>query len=153
MYLTLIIIRSSTPLSFLHLNQEQMKNVLLIDDDPDDALFFSQALSELEFSTNFRYVGNGTETVLELLKKDGYLPDVIFLDINMPMTNGWECLRELRSFAEYRSVPIIMYSTADIENEGSAASGVGAAAFMKKPTSFDELKCRLSNLIPTLVSF
>jgi CheY-like chemotaxis protein len=130
-----------------------MKNVLLIDDDPDDALFFSQALSELKFSTNFRYVGNGMETILELLKKDGYMPDVIFLDINMPMTNGWECLRELRSFSEFRSIPIIMYSTADIENEGTAASGAGAAAFMKKPTSFDELKLRLSNLIPTLVSF
>lgn len=127
-----------------------MKNVLMIDDDPDDALFFSQALSELGLSTDFRYVGNGMDTLPALLKKDGYSPDVIFMDINMPMTNGWECLRELKALAEYRSVPIVMYSTSDIEREGAAAADVGAAAFMTKPTTFDELKTRLSRLMHTL---
>ena len=124
----------------------------MIDDDPDEALFFSDALSDLGLSTAFRYVGNGMDTLPELLKKDGYLPDVIFMDINMPMTNGWECLRGLKSVAEFRSVPIVMYSNSDIEKEGSAASDVGAAAFMTKPTNFDELKSNLSRLINTLFS-
>lgn len=127
-----------------------MKNVLLIDDDPDEAMFFSQALSELNLS--IRYVGNGVETMPELLKKDGYIPDVIFLDVNMPMTNGWECLRDLKSLAEFRSIPIVMYSTADIESIGMAASDVGAAAFMRKSPTFSELKARLSGLIHTLFS-
>ena len=122
----------------------------MIDDDPDDAFFFSQALSELGLSTDFRYIGNGMETLPELLKKDGYHPDVIFLDINMPLTDGWECLRDLKSLAEFRSIPIVMYSTSDIEREGSAAADVGAAAFMTKPTTFDELKARLSKLMHTL---
>lgn len=124
----------------------------MIDDDPDEALFFSDALSDLGLSTAFRYVSNGMDTLPELLKKDGYLPDVIFMDINMPMTNGWECLRGLKSVAEFRSVPIVMYSNSDIEKEGSAASDVGAAAFMTKPTNFDELKSNLSRLINTLFS-
>lgn len=124
--------------------------MLLIDDDPDEAMFFSQALSELNLSTNFRYVGNGVETVPKLLVDDGYSPDVIFLDINMPIVNGWECLRNLKSFAEYRRIPIVMYSSEDIENEGMAALDVGAAAFMTKPTTYSELKSRLSSLIPTL---
>jgi len=125
------------------------KNVLLIDDDPDDAMLFSQALTELSFPINFKYVGNGIETVPELLKNNGYSPDIIFLDINMPMTNGWECLRELRSVVELHRIPIVMYSTADIEQEGMTPSDVGAAAFMKKPSTFAELKSRLSNIIGT----
>jgi CheY-like chemotaxis protein len=128
------------------------KNVLLIDDDPDDAMFFSQALTELSFPTNFRYVGNGIETVPELLKNNGYSPDIIFLDINMPRINGWECLRELKSLVELHCIPVVMYSTADIEHEGMAPSDVGAAAFMMKPSSFAELKTRLSNLIGTFAS-
>ena len=129
------------------------KNVLMIDDDPDDALFFSQALSELNLPTDFRYVGNAFDTLPQLLKKEGFLPDVIFLDINMPMTNGWECLRGLKSLAEFEKIPIVMYSTADIEREGTAAADVGAAAFMTKPTTFNELKARLSRLMHTLFVF
>ena len=127
-----------------------MKNVLMIDDDPDDAAFFSEALSDLGLSTSFRYVGNGQETLTVLLKKENYSPDVIFMDINMPMTNGWECLRDLKSLAEFRSVPIVMYSTLDIEREGSAPADIGATAFMTKPTSFNELKIQLSRLMQTL---
>ena len=129
-----------------------MKNVLLIDDDPDDAMFFSDALAELNLSTSFRYIGSGTETMPELLKADGYVPDVIFLDINMPITNGWECLRELKSLAEFKRIPIIMYSTADIENEGMVASDVGASAFMRKPSNFAELKARLAGIIRNMFS-
>ena len=69
-----------------------MKNILLIDDDPDDAMFFSDALAELNLSTSFRYIGSGTETMPELLKADGYVPDVIFLDIRMPTMDGFEFL-------------------------------------------------------------
>lgn len=123
------------------------KNILLIDDDPDDAMFFSQALTELSFPTNFRYVGNGIETVPELLKKDGYNPDIIFLDINMPMTNGWECLQELNGMPNLHSIPIIMYSTTDVEYLGMVPSDVGAAAFMRKASTFTEMKSGLSSVI------
>jgi CheY-like chemotaxis protein len=128
------------------------KNVLLIDDDPDDAMFFSQALTELSFPTNFRYVGNGIETIPELLKNDGYSPDIIFLDINMPMTNGWECLGQLKSLTGLQRIPVVMFSTGDIEHEGKEPSAVGAAAFMQKPSSFAELKSGLSSLINTFAS-
>ena len=126
------------------------KHVLLIDDDPDDALFFLQALSELDLSADFLYLGNAWETLPELFKKTDYLPDVIFLDINMPMSDGWECLKELKSLAEFRNIPVVMYSTADIESEGFLAVNVGAAAFMTKPTTLAELKLRLAKLMHTL---
>lgn len=128
------------------------KNILLIDDDPDDAMLFSEALAELSFPTNFRYIGNGVKTIPELVKRNGYSPDIIFLDINMPRTNGWECLRELKSLAEFYAIPIVMYSTADIEYAGIAPADIGAAAFMKKPSNFTELKTRLSGIISTFFS-
>jgi|GEM_PF-5467151 len=89
----------------------------------------------------------------QLVKKDGSPPHIIFLDINMPMTNSWERLKELKQLAESRGIVIIMYFSSDIGNEGIIASDTSAAAtgfkswlsgFIRSCFRFDRL-----NNVPT----
>ena len=67
-------------------------NVLLADDDPDDRLFFGMAMKTVPISSILSTVDNGEELMLYLSKNIKQLPDVIFLDLNMPRKNGRECL-------------------------------------------------------------
>ena len=67
-------------------------NILLADDDVDDCLFFEKVLKEISIKTNLSIVNDGEQVVAYLLKNMAKLPDVIFLDLNMPRKNGFECL-------------------------------------------------------------
>ena len=71
--------------------------VLLIDDDEDDALFFSEALSELAPAMRLEYCITGVQAVDKLIHQQIERPDIIFMDLNMPALNGWECLREIKN--------------------------------------------------------
>lgn len=118
---------------------------MLIDDDRDDAEIFSDALKEAGLSDGLDYYEDGLKALKSLADKS-VRPDVIFLDINMPFINGWECLRQIKGFAENKKIPIVMYSTSDIEKEGLVAQDLGARAFLIKPSTLGELKNKLSRL-------
>jgi CheY-like chemotaxis protein len=125
------------------------KQVLLIDDDRDDAEIFSDALKEAGLSGGMDYYEDGLKA-LENLANQSTHPDVIFLDINMPSINGWECLREIKNLAGMQHIPIVMYSTSNLQSEGISAKDIGAAAFLTKPDNFRDLKVRLVELFNTL---
>ena len=122
------------------------KHIYLIDDDYDDAEIFSYALRDIYPSATLTHYDNGLTAVEMLKNEELVLPDVIFLDINMPFINGWECLRQIKGFAENKKIPIVMYSTSDIEKEGLVAQDLGARAFLIKPSTLGELKNKLSRL-------
>ncbi|HEY4148160.1 MAG TPA: response regulator, partial [Chitinophagaceae bacterium] len=69
-----------------------MNSILLIDDDADEASLFGEALKRVAPSVLFRYINEGGAALKDLLNDAGSLPDIIFLDINMPKINGWHCL-------------------------------------------------------------
>jgi CheY-like chemotaxis protein len=123
------------------------KHVLLIDDDKDDAEVFSDALSELNMGTIFNHFDNPLNALQTLTEKQTPPPDIIFLDINMPSISGWECLKKIKNLGFMTHIPIVMYSTSNLEQEGLTARDIGAAAFFTKPSNFDELKITLSNLL------
>jgi DNA-binding response OmpR family regulator len=125
------------------------KRVLLIDDDRDDAEIFSDALAEAEITSELDYFDDGAKAMETLLNK-ATLPDIIFLDINMPSVSGWECLREIKKLAALQHIPIVMYSTSNLQSEGISAADIGAAAFLTKPDNFRDLKNKLSNLFNDL---
>src|ERR1700685_2111548 len=86
-------------------------NLLLADDDMDDCFFFKEALEGLALSTNMTAVHDG-EQLMQLLTEEAYeLPHVLFIDLNMPRKNGFECLAEIRLNQKLRQVPVIVYST------------------------------------------
>src|SRR6185295_4050117 len=86
-------------------------NILLADDDTDDCIFFKAAVKEFSMATTLSTVHDG-EQLMELLTKEGNeLPDVLFLDLNMPRKNGFECLSEIKQNKNLEHLPVIMFST------------------------------------------
>lgn len=117
-----------------------MKKIfLLADDDRDDKEIFCEALEAIDPSIVCYCVTNGKQ-VLEILgNKEFEKPQIIFLDINMPGMNGWQCLTELKK-DEHRDIPVIMYSTSSHSREANIAIDMGALCFFTKPSSFVELR-------------
>jgi CheY-like chemotaxis protein len=112
--------------------------VLLADDDKDDRFFFNKALSEITVPTNFIAVEDGEKLMTWLSRNSGNLPDVLFLDINMPRKNGAECLMEIKTHAKLKKVPVIMYSTSLHEDVADVLYNKGASYYIQK-TDFTEL--------------
>jgi CheY-like chemotaxis protein len=117
---------------------------LLVDDDADDALLFKEILESFDVPVDFQYAQNGVEA-LHFLKKERYaLPDVIFLDLNMPMMDGKECLSNIKSDERFKHLPVIIYTTSLQSSDIEETIQKGAACFIAKPTSVSDLKRILS---------
>jgi CheY-like chemotaxis protein len=112
--------------------------VLNVDDDLEDREFFCEALREIDPSVTCLIAGSGIEA-LALLQKQIFLPDYIFLDINMPMMDGKQCLKALKSIPEFESIPVIMYSTSTDTREIRECYRLGAEDFLIKPHSYEKL--------------
>ena len=125
-------------------------DILLADDDKDDHFFFSRVLKSLSFATKLTIVEDGEQLMTHLLGASNILPDVLFLDQNMPRKNGWECLLEIKGNKALQALPIIIYSTDIYENVEDLFYNSGAHYYIRK-TSLDELKKVLS-VILTLIA-
>ncbi len=88
-----------------------MKRILLAEDDEDDFLLFRDALSDFEQPLHLTWVKDGEELMRTLREKAIAGPDMIFLDINMPRKNGFECLAEIRKDKYLGHLPVIIFST------------------------------------------
>lgn len=124
-----------------------MKLILLIDDDRDDAELFKDALAEINPSIEFKHYDDAKEGLHQLLHTHQHLPDLIFLDINMPIINGWECLHQFKQAEHLKNIPVIMFTTSSQPREKEIAQDLGAAGFITKPSEFKELKDLLSSAI------
>lgn len=123
---------------------KNFKQIFLADDDEDDQLFFVNAMEEINPAFDCQIARNG-EMALKLLKNAADIPAIIFLDINMPIINGMDCLKALRADARFDPVPIIMLTTSS--GEATRAHHYGANLFLTKPPSFTELLQMLRRVI------
>jgi DNA-binding NarL/FixJ family response regulator len=119
-----------------------VRNILIIDDDPDDYAIFKEALHELGEEIAVSYIGSSREAVAD---KACPVPDLLFLDINMPDRNGFEWLKYIREQG-YR-FPVIMYSTASHPDYVQRAYREGAHIYFPKPDSFHTLQHSLRQLL------
>lgn len=117
-----------------------MKKILLIDDDRDDTELFREALQDVSPASGFQGFDDGNEAIRALTTQRVPLPDLIFLDINMPAVSGWECLRRFKKTEALAAIPVIMYTTSTLPREKEIAQDLGAAGFITKPTDFKMLK-------------
>lgn len=121
---------------------------LIADDDADDVALFREALQKAASATECHSVENGSELFRFLSDAHVPKPDVIFLDISMPVMNGWECLKRLKRSSDFRAIPTVMYSTSSARRDIDLAYQLGAALFLAKPEDFNEL-CSILGLIAT----
>jgi CheY-like chemotaxis protein len=124
------------------------KVVLLADDDSDDAQIFREGLQEANCSAAFHHAATGTE-VFDMLDK-GVRPDVIFLDLNMPVMNGWQCLAKLKNTRGYKDIPVIMYTTSSNPRDYQIAIDLNAHGLITKPSNPKVISKILNTIICTL---
>lgn len=122
----------------MHINST-IHTILLADDDEDDRLLFEDALMHVSKEITLQTAEDGAR-LLKLLGDASSLPDVIFLDLNMPGKNGFECLREIRQQDKLQQIPIIIFSTGMQEEAIDKVYELGANYYICKPSSFPALK-------------
>lgn len=115
-------------------------HILLADDDENDRQLFKEAFSELNIKTIVRTVNNGIQLMQWLNRKNIRLPDLLFLDLNMPRKNGLECLKEIKSSEKLKDISISIYSTSDNEKDIEETFLNGANVYITKPNNFNKLK-------------
>jgi len=114
-------------------------NLLLADDDIDDRMFFKDALSELPVLTSLQTVSDGVE-LMDFLNVNEPLPDLLFLDLNMPRKAGMECLSEIKRNEKLKPLPVVIYSTSLDYNVADLLFERGAFLYIRKPADFEALK-------------
>jgi CheY-like chemotaxis protein len=113
--------------------------LLLADDDKDDCLLFKEALEEIPIAADLTIVHDG-EQLMQYLWQTKPLPSALFLDLNMPRKNGFECLEEIRQHAFLKKIPVIIISTSFDEAVSQSLFEKGANHYICKPTEFEHLK-------------
>lgn len=120
------------------MNPDKLFTCYLIDDDSDDREIFAIAVSELGYPIQLFTAVDG-KAGLEQLSGGTFLPDMIFLDLNMPRMNGQQCLRMLKADPAYASIPVIIYSTSFQQRDREEMQLLGASGFVTKPSSIETL--------------
>ncbi len=115
-------------------------NILLADDDTADCLLFKDALEELPLSANLTIVHNGEQVIEELSKEGSNLPDVLFLDLNMPRKIGFATLGAIKRSIELQNLPVIVISTSSDPNMVKNVYRDAAHYYICKPVDFLQLK-------------
>ncbi|WP_205514305.1 response regulator [Longitalea arenae] len=111
------------------------RRILLIDDDEDDCIFFGTALEEFDSPVQFVF-DRDSESAIEKLRKDkDAVPDVLFLDWNMPRMTGRQCLLAIRKMLRIADLPIVIYTTSDTQTDQEEAKRLGASYFLTKPAT------------------
>jgi len=123
--------------------------ILLVDDDEDDRQFFADALQSLEMNTELVLLTDGQECIEYLSERENGLPELIFLDLNMPVMNGVECLAAIRGKLGLKKIVVIIYSTSSSYQDIEDTFDKGANVYITKPTSFTDLKISLRQVIET----
>ncbi len=121
--------------------------VFLIDDDTDDQEIFGLAIEKTNVKADCVYANDGIQALEKLNGDESFLPDYIFIDMNMPRMNGQQCLSEIKKIERLKDVPVFMYSTSADPECISENIQLGAEDFIVKPSSISELTIILKRIL------
>lgn len=127
-------------------NNKKPITILMADDDEDDRLLAKEALEESRVLNDLHCVEDGVE-LLNYLKRVGKYadenkypwPSLILLDLNMPRKDGREALKEIKDDPALKSIPVVILTTSQQEEDMVKGYGLGAASFITKPVNFEGL--------------
>ena len=122
------------------------RKILLVDDDEDDQEIFFTALQKVAPAVVCEML-NSACSALERLKNGQVSPDIIFLDLNMPIMNGQQFLAEIKKDAGLKDIPVVVISTSSHPQTIQLAKDTGAKDFITKPDKFDDLVKILVSLL------
>lgn len=122
-------------------------HIMLADDDEDDRLFFKEAFEEVKINYRISAFNDGEQLMDHLYDTNNPLPDIIFLDLNMPRKSGIECLKEIRANERLKKISVAIYSTSSSEQDIEDTFVSGANVYIKKPNDFNMLKKILSDVV------
>ncbi|MFD2034566.1 response regulator [Belliella marina] len=128
------------------MKNEKIINILVAEDDIDDRLLITKAFKESFNKAKLTCVENG-EVLLQYLRRQGKYfdelkypsPNLILLDLNMPKKDGREALVEIKSDVEFKKIPVIIFTTSQLEDDVKATYNSGSNSYITKPGSFDGL--------------
>jgi CheY-like chemotaxis protein len=133
---------------FIFINMEGATyDLLLADDDVDDCILFEDALEELSLACDLNVVNNGVDLMKYLHSTTGKLPDILFLDLNMPLKTGYECLEEIKSSDRLNQLKVIILSTSYNKEDVDTLYENGAYFYIRKPAKYSELREILAKAI------
>lgn len=112
-------------------------HILFSDDDPDDALLFTRAVDILDRPILLSFAEDGRQ-LLKFLDKET-LPDMVFLDLNMPFKSGLECLKTIRAEKKFDNLPVVIYTTSKNPEDINSCYKLGANLYVVKPYSFEDI--------------
>jgi CheY-like chemotaxis protein len=118
----------------------------LIDDDADDRETFEVALHEIDPKIEYITAASGEEG-LKMMDTSEIIPTYIFLDLNMPKMDGWECLREIKKRPHLKHVPVIVLSTAEWLQDRLALQKLEIARYITKPNTQEEFTRAISKVL------
>ena len=121
-------------------------SILLADDDIDDCQLFNDAIVELDSSFSLTSLHNG-EQLMKFLNTSEELPDILFLDLNMPRKNGIQCLSEIKGSERLRHLPVVIISTSFEQKIIDLLYKSGAMFYLRKPNEFSRLKKLIDDAI------
>lgn len=129
-----------------------LQNVYLAEDDAEDRAIFLDALKEVCKTSKCTTAHDGKDLLDVLNTTVPPRPDVIFLDLNMPNKNGFECLQYIRNSNTLKDTPVVVLTTSNSQVSRDLAYELGANLYFEKPTSYNELKKTLKSVLSTTFS-
>jgi CheY-like chemotaxis protein len=123
--------------------------ILHVDDDFEEREILSEALQSVDPSISFLGAYNGPNAFLKL--QDTELPDLIFLDINMPMMDGFEFLTRIKRSSRLSHIPVVVYSTSSAQKDILESFKRGAISYLVKPNDLATLKISLQQVLTGLI--
>jgi CheY-like chemotaxis protein len=116
-------------------------DVLLVEDDPGDVLLIREAFEYNKVHNTLHVASDGVEALDFLYRRDGHedapRPDLVLLDLNLPRKDGREVLEEVKADEDLRTIPIVVLTTSEAEEDILRSYHLHANAYVTKPVDFD----------------
>jgi CheY-like chemotaxis protein len=115
--------------------------VLLVEDDPGDVLLIEEAFADNKLLNNLNIVNDGEQALAYLRREGEYAeaprPDLVLLDLNLPRKDGREVLQEVKTDESLRTIPVVVLTTSEAEEDVLRSYQLHANAYVPKPVDFD----------------
>ncbi|MCE3279182.1 MAG: two-component system response regulator [Bacteroidetes bacterium] len=125
--------------------------IFSVDDDKDERFFIKEAFMDFVDEEQLRFFTNGLE-VIDALAEGKVMPDVIMMDLNMPLMNGREALEIIKKNPVWKDIPVVIFSTSNYELDVAKCMAAGAKKYICKPASMMEYPKIFNNLINELIT-